>query len=466
MDIRLNTDDQVVLLLCYRDRVPPGQDGDSSEPYTLSEWNALAKRIASSPLRRPASLLGLDAAVIANQVRVSRSEGERIAHLMGRGGMLAIELERLASLGIRVATRASDSYPTRLRAKLRELAPTVLFYSGDLTLCDTPALAIVGSRDVDEAGEAFAIQVSRWAAGSSLTVVSGAARGVDSVAMKSALDAGGTAIGVPAESLERLIRGVDVMAAIADDRLLLLTPYHPRAPFSIGAAMGRNKIVYGLAKWALVVAAALEEGGTWAGAVEALRARWTPVFVRDAEPAPSGNKPLVARGALPFPTDFAVHDGAAGAYLERLASSSGADSGTEQPQHVARSRDTAGTQAVVGAGLASESGSRGSVDGRSSDELPAAREASPSEPHSNSPYARTQVPTGTDKTPTPSLARLADLLPELEAFLACPRTEGQLAQKLQIRRTEARGVLKALVESGRVRRVERPVRYQLVPMTL
>jgi len=462
MDIRLSTDDQAVLLLCYRDRVPPSQDGDSVEPYTLSEWNVLAKRIVNSPLRRPGSLLGRDAADIANQVQVTRSEGERIARLLDRGGVLAIELERLASLGIRVTTRASDSYPTRLKAKLRELAPAVLFYSGDLTLCDTTALAIVGSRDVDEAGKLFATQVSRWAAGGGISVVSGAARGVDNVAMQSALDAGGTAIGVPAESLERLIRGTDIRAAVADDRLLLLTPYHPRAPFSVGAAMGRNKIVYGLAKWALVVSAAFEEGGTWAGAVEALRERWTPVFVRSAEQVPSGNGPLLARGALPFPADFAVHDGSAEEQLERLASSAE----TERPQGAAGSRDSSGTPAAVGAGSTGEYGSRGSVDGRSSGRLPAVREVSPPELRSSSPRASTQASTGTDKTLTPYLARVSELLPEWEAFLACPRTEAELAQKLQITRVEARGLLKTLVKSGRVRRVERPVRYQLVPMIL
>jgi predicted Rossmann fold nucleotide-binding protein DprA/Smf involved in DNA uptake len=53
--------------------------------------------------------------------------------------------------------------------------------------------------------------------------------------------------------------------------LCLVTPFSPNAGFSIGAAMGRNRLIYCLADYAIVVASDAESGGTWAGATEALK---------------------------------------------------------------------------------------------------------------------------------------------------------------------------------------------------
>ena len=53
-----------------------------------------------------------------------------------------------------------------------------------------------------------------------------------------------------------------------------------------------------------VVASGAETGGTWAGAVEALKNGWVPVFVLEHEKMPAGNQLLLQKGALPFPYPF------------------------------------------------------------------------------------------------------------------------------------------------------------------
>ena len=68
--------------------------------------------------------------------------------------------------------------------------------------------------------------------------------------------------------------------------------------------MGRNKIIYALSEYALVVASDAKTGGTWAGATEALRAGWVPVFVREGPNVPPGNRDLLKLGGLPFPMPF------------------------------------------------------------------------------------------------------------------------------------------------------------------
>ena len=55
-----------------------------------------------------------------------------------------------------------------------------------------------------------------------------------------------------------------------DGRLTLVTPYDPESAFTMAKAMGRNKDIYALADYALVVRFKVREGGTWAGAIEQL----------------------------------------------------------------------------------------------------------------------------------------------------------------------------------------------------
>ena len=115
--------------------------------------------------------------------------------------------------------------------------------------------------------------------------------------MQAALEAGGRAFGALADSLERTARQPDVREFVSDGKLVLLTPYAPDAGFSVGAAMGRNKLIYGLAEFAVVVSSDHQTGGTWAGAVEALKGDWCPVLVRDGHGVPRGNKELLKFGA-------------------------------------------------------------------------------------------------------------------------------------------------------------------------
>ena len=116
--------------------------------------------------------------------------------------------------------------------------------------------------------------------------------------MSAAFDSGGTVVGVLADALDARLRQPDIRRAIGEDRLTLLTPFKPDAGFSVASAMGRNKVVYGLSKVTLVVASDLDKGGTWQGAVEAIRRRYGRVAVWRGEGEGPGNAALVARGGI------------------------------------------------------------------------------------------------------------------------------------------------------------------------
>jgi predicted Rossmann fold nucleotide-binding protein DprA/Smf involved in DNA uptake len=322
--MRLSPDSEAVLLLTSH--VGLGSRPEPA-PLGLRQWNQLWRRLSSLGLAGPGSLLGLDAQQIRGLADLPQEEVDRLTRLLSRGSELVDELERLELLGLWVVTRWDEAYPERLRKRLGDLAPTVLFGSGKLNLLGKSGLAVVGSRNVDERGNTMAQLAGRACAESGLVVYSGGARGVDSIAMGAALEAGGSAVGVLADSLEKAARATDAREGIERGTLTFITPYSPSAPFSVGAAMGRNKLIYALADWALVVASDVEKGGTWAGATEALKAGWVPVFAVTGPGAPPGNGLLVERGARPFPDPFPDPPSSLGEWLE---ANSARDEGASQ----------------------------------------------------------------------------------------------------------------------------------------
>jgi predicted Rossmann fold nucleotide-binding protein DprA/Smf involved in DNA uptake len=134
--------------------------------------------------------------------------------------------------------------------------------------------------------------------------------------MGAALLAGGSAVGMLADSLEKAMRAADARTAIEDGHLALATPYSPHASFNVGMAMARNKLIYALSDFGLVIASDAEKGGTWAGAEEALKTRWVPVFVVEGPYVSDGNRLLIKRGAIPFPDSFDDSPSSLGVWLE------------------------------------------------------------------------------------------------------------------------------------------------------
>ena len=134
------------------------------------------------------------------------------------------------------------------------------------------------------------------------TIVSGGARGVDTAAQNAALLSGGKVISVVADSLLQRIKRKDVREAIMSGNLLLVTPSNPKNGFTVYSAMDRNKYIYALSKYAVVVSSDNNKGGTWTGAVENLKNKWVPLFVRKDDWIPEGNIGLIDSGALPLST--------------------------------------------------------------------------------------------------------------------------------------------------------------------
>ena len=213
---------------------------------------------------------------------------------------MALAVENWANKGLWVLSRSDKRYPQRLKSR-KKPAPPILYGVGDIELLSNGGLAIVGSRDVDEEALDFCRTVARACANQEMQVVSGGARGVDTEATTAALEAGGSAVGVLPGGLARAAVRGKYRAAIQESRLALVSPYDPGSGFNVGHAMQRNRHIYALADYGLVVSSSFGKGGTWSGAVEALK-HGEPVFVRSqGHKIPEGNHNLVKMGAISFP---------------------------------------------------------------------------------------------------------------------------------------------------------------------
>jgi DNA processing protein len=110
------------------------------------------------------------------------------------------EMERLAAQGVTALAIRQPAYP----ARLREIpdAPPVIYVKGSLTSDDEWAVAVVGTRRATAYGRQATAELVRGLAANGVTVVSGLARGVDTIAHRTALDAGGRTVAVLANGLD------------------------------------------------------------------------------------------------------------------------------------------------------------------------------------------------------------------------------------------------------------------------
>ncbi len=276
-----------------------GSKGDSSTPLSLKEWNGLVRSLVRANWR-PGDLLRWGIAAARDALGLDDQLSSRLDALLGRAVIVATEIERLGSAGIQILSRADDAYPARWRSRLREQSPPLIYVAGPVLLLERGGIAAVGSREVDEAGAAFARAVGQAAARACIPTISGGARGVDREAMFGSLETAGEAVGIMPDGLGRALRAPDVRQWVADGQLTLASPHPPNSKFEVWKAMGRNKLIYALADVSVVISSDAGRGGTWAGATENLRHDWSPLFVRDGSDVPDGNRQLIGLGALPL----------------------------------------------------------------------------------------------------------------------------------------------------------------------
>lgn len=232
---------------------------------TVAQFRELMHRVGSIRSRELSRDVDISDLV---SVGYSHSFAGHIVDLLGDTQLLAWYLQKARRQGCIPLTRASEAYPLIVRKRLGDDAPGTLWAKGDVRLLDTPAIALVGSRDLGQENRAFAAEVGRQAALQGLTLVSGNARGADKTAQNACLKAGGRVISVVADALED---------HTPKESILYISENSFDGEFSAHRALSRNRVIHALGRIVFVAQANLHKGGTWDGTVKNLRHGWSPV---------------------------------------------------------------------------------------------------------------------------------------------------------------------------------------------
>ncbi len=217
----------------------------------------------------------------------------------------AFLVEKLSHEHIHLLTVLDENYPRLLKSALnRNQLPPVLCYAGDLQILERQTIGIIGSRNAGESSLAFTREIAQFLAEKGANIISGNARGVDRAAFEGATstDNGHTTVVLP-HGIRKLsgVQMRNLVPKIEAGNVLLMSQFHPDAPWVVSRAMERNKVVTGLAQ-VVIVAEADIKGGTWEGANGALK-QGRPLYVRQTVSSPllAGNDALIDLGGLPLP---------------------------------------------------------------------------------------------------------------------------------------------------------------------
>jgi DNA processing protein len=208
------------------------------------------------------------------------------------------ELARMAKHGVSLRARGAPDYP----ASLFDIpdSPPLLYVRGSLQEADSRAVAVVGTRHPTGYGKRVAERLAAGLARAGYTVVSGLARGIDGIAHKAALAAGGRTLAVLANGLSRVYppEHAGLADEVAASGALLTEAPMERAPLAELFPV-RNRIISGLSR-AVVIVEAAEQSGTLITAEHAAE-QGRPVLAVPGptdSPASAGCHELIRQGAV------------------------------------------------------------------------------------------------------------------------------------------------------------------------
>jgi DNA processing protein len=169
------------------------------------------------------------------------------------------EIEKMERSGVKAFTFRDDGYPARLKETYDY--PPVLYVRGSIEAQDEWCLAIVGTRGATMYGRQVTEEIVADLARSKITIVSGLARGIDTVAHRTALDAGGRTVAILASGLDTIYPGENAgLAKRIIENGALVSEYplgiRPRAE----NFPRRNRIMSGMSLGTLVIEAGESSG--------------------------------------------------------------------------------------------------------------------------------------------------------------------------------------------------------------
>lgn len=149
-------------------------------------------------------------------------------------------------------TPLSPEYPKNLRNILDP--PALLYTKGRILKRDWKAVAVVGSRDASDYGIAMTKKFSSELAKAGITIVSGLARGIDTVAHRAALDAGGRTIAVLGNGIDTVYPSENVaLAKEIKENGVLISQFETGVKPLKHNFLERNRVIAGLSLAVIII---------------------------------------------------------------------------------------------------------------------------------------------------------------------------------------------------------------------
>lgn len=197
-----------------------------------------------------------------SQQLINAFDNSEIKELLRNRNLTFIEsvIGNYDKLGIEIVTIRSDGYPELL--KEISSPPIMLYCKGDTALLKSECFAVVGTRRATKYGKDSCLKIVKDVASENITIVSGLAEGVDTVAHKSALEVNGKTIAVLGGGLLNIYPASNIKLAeeIVAKGGLLVSEYKPSEQSLTYHFPVRNRIIAGLSKGVLIVEATEKSG--------------------------------------------------------------------------------------------------------------------------------------------------------------------------------------------------------------
>ena len=168
-------------------------------------------------------------------------------------------------MSIKVIKREDESYPKQL-SKIKQ-PPEKLYVLGDEKILQNQSIAIVGARRCSEYGVKYAKQFAKEIAEKGITIISGLALGIDTVAHEASKSCKGKTIAVVGCGFNYIypIENKELFKSILTKGGCILSEYEPDIPLNMQNFPKRNRIISGLADGVLVIEAGYRSGSVITG---------------------------------------------------------------------------------------------------------------------------------------------------------------------------------------------------------
>lgn len=265
------------------------------EPLNTKEFLELTEKLASSN-RALNDLSRLSDYEFTELLGYPITEANRIRLLLKREDKLNYYLRMINEKGVYVVTYLDRLYPKAIKEVLKEKAPAMFYYAGNLELLNKRLVGFTGSRDANELDKIYAETQVDHLIKCGYNVVTGGANGIDKIASNRAIFDGGSSVEFLSGALLTRANDYTILDALREGRMLLISSEIPNATFDIISAIDRNKYIYISSCATVVIKTGLKMGGTWSGAMEALNKGYGKVLCWDNFQY-EGNQELIKNGA-------------------------------------------------------------------------------------------------------------------------------------------------------------------------